>query len=174
MSRPNDYYEQAVIQIGGFAIFLLIVLILYKYYVDNIEQPVKNNTVYSVQETKVTPVPINTENKVRCLPVNLEHKNDIHSVNKTQFNMYKDGDVTGSDGFYNEVVKPQQQKFAPELEEIYKEASKIHDNTPQQYNSCHIKANKSDLPIANVPLFLLKEDRQPLRLSEKPIVRANI
>lgn len=161
MSRTNDAYMQVI----GFALFLFIILILYKLYIDNIEAPVQQSTltVPVVPTSQIQP-----ENRVRCPPNSqLQNKNDIEATNKTKLNMYKEGNTVSADGFYNEVVKPQSQTFAPELEEVYKEGAKIQVPSFQD-NSCNIKPNKSDLPITNVPLFLLKEDNQPLRLSEKP------
>ena len=154
-------------QLLGFFILLFILLIIYKYYVSTYEDN-KSMPYSQVYETK----PI--VNKVRCPPNELRmykqddtpitHKNDINNPN-TQIQLYKEGENILVDGFEKAVITHKKQEFASELDEVYQQ-SMAKNPVNNEYSS--VKPNKSDLPIANVPYFLLQEDK-PLRLSEKPM-----
>ena len=59
--------------------------------------------------------------------------------------------------------------YEPELEEVYNTTLRGTANDPNETIEIYdysVKPNKTDLPIANVPLHLLQTD-EPLRLSEK-------
>jgi hypothetical protein len=168
MNNNGTVDVSVTMQVFGFFIILLIILIAYKYYVSTYEMPVSVET--TTNDAKVI-------NKVRCPPKGpdelkmykhsdaiLPHKNELNN-SAVKIQMYKEGDDVTADGFEKAVYTPIHQEFAPELEDVY--ARSIA--TPHlENNNPYIKANKSDLPIANVPYFLLQDDK-PLRLSEKPM-----
>jgi hypothetical protein len=167
MKNNSTVDVSVTMQVFGFFIILLLILLAYKYYVSTYEMPV---SVEITNDAKVI-------NKVRCPPkgpdelkmykhsdTTLSHKNELNN-SAAKIQMYKEGDDVAADGFEKAVYTPIHQEFAPELEEVY--AASIA--TPHlEKNNPYIKADKSDLPIANVPYFLLQDDK-PLRLSEKPM-----
>ena len=67
------------------------------------------------------------------------------------------------------TAKAANAKYEPELEDVYKttlRGGRNHSDEPDEiFNYC-IKPNKSDLPIVNPPLQLLRSNA-PLRLSER-------
>ncbi len=156
-------------QILAFFIILLLILIAYKYYVSTYEEPVPSIPTYTNDKYERPVV-----NKVRCPPhefkmykhsdTEMSHKNEINS-SSAKIQTYKVGDNVSADGFEKAVYTPVRQEFAPELEDVYTQSAvtpHLENNTP------YIKPNKTDLPVANVPYFLL-QDNKPLRLSEKPM-----
>ena len=69
----------------------------------------------------------------------------------------------------NMLGSPSNDNCDPELEEVYNttlRGSKNHSNKADEVYDYSIKPNKSDLPIVNPPLQLLKNNA-PLRLSER-------
>jgi len=69
----------------------------------------------------------------------------------------------------NTLGSPSNDNCDPELEEVYNttlRGDKNHTNKPDEVYNYSIKPNKSDLPIVNPPLQLLKNNA-PLRLSER-------
>ena len=170
MKNNNLGDVSVTMQIFGFFIIILMLLIVYKYYVSTYEDPVSSNPINESTTANIQPV-INT---VRCPPKEfkmykhddnpLEHKNKLNNPS-AQIQLYKEGDEISAEGFQKSVYTPVSQDFADELEEVYTQSMA----TPHMVNYVpNAKPNKSDLPIANVPYFLLQDD-QPLRLSEKPM-----
>lgn len=69
----------------------------------------------------------------------------------------------------NKLGSPSNDSCDPELDEVYNttlRGDENHSNKPDEVYSYSIKPNKSDLPIVNPPLQLLKNNA-PLRLSER-------
>jgi len=155
--NPSQYFDTSVIiNVFGFALFLIIALFCYKYFFINIEYTKKYDKVRCPPNIAHSYKIINNNelNKAHTDNNNIYHINDINNINDNM------------NGFQSEVIKPKKQIFSQELEDIYT-LSSIHDY-PKQTNDI-IKPNKSDLPIINVPMFILKDNDKPLRLSEKPI-----
>lgn len=69
----------------------------------------------------------------------------------------------------NKLGSPSNDSCDPELDEVYNttlRGDENHSNKPDEVYTYSIKPNKSDLPIVNPPLQLLKNNA-PLRLSER-------
>ena len=69
----------------------------------------------------------------------------------------------------NKLGSPSNDSCDPELDEVYNttlRGDENHTNKPDEVYTYSIKPNKSDLPIVNPPLQLLKNNA-PLRLSER-------
>ena len=161
------------IQVWGFISLLFFILFLYKYYIDTYERPVFNNNSIPTKQYIPNIQVDHSNDRVRCPPEelikknveqNLKHKNDIDNVYE-KINLY-DNQSIDTYGFENEIgnYKNISKEFTDELDEVYQ-----NDQLPvfQEKAQCSIKAHKSDLPIINVPLYLLEKDK-PLRLSERP------
>ena len=161
------------IQVLSFIALTFCILFLYKFYIDTFERSnnININPNYPSSNTKID----HSHDKIRCPPEELikkqeptilKHTNDLNIVNE-KINLY-DGQNISTYGFENELGNDTtiSKEFSPELEEMYE-----HQPLPQykNYNTQVIKPNKSDLPIVNVPYYLLKDD-QPLRLSERPLL----
>lgn len=157
-------------QIILFIILLFAILLVYRYYVDNYEKDITltqerkedkvrcppNDILYDISNTKKTPTIIKEL-----------HKNDLE--NDYKINMYENNNKIDTYGFTNELGDDykESKKFSVELEETYNKsvANPIFDDS----NKCQRKQEKSDLPIVNVPYYLL-ENNTSLRLSEKPLL----
>jgi len=104
----------------------------------------------------------------------LENKNDIEYVNKNKILLYNDNDngklMQENDNFEVEIIRPfiKNNTFDSDLEKVY--VADIADNNDpnNNYNEIYdysIKLQKTDLPLANVPLCFLK-DNKSLKLSD--------
>jgi len=104
----------------------------------------------------------------------IENKNDIEYVNKNKILLYNDNDngklIKENDNFEVEIIRPfiKNNTFDSDLEKVY--VADIADNNDpnNNYNEIYdysIKLQKTDLPLANVPLCFLK-DNKSLKLSD--------
>jgi hypothetical protein len=176
----NSNNRSATTQILGFILILFLILFLYKYYTTNYAYSYTDNQNLSASKPDIS--------TVRCPPKNtlilptkqnkmdddlddksiLMHENDLNIVDN-KFNLY-DNNIIDNHGFENELGNNTDidKSLSVELDNVFAETSLNNSNNDDKYaNSClHSKPQKSDLPLANVPYFLLQEDK-PLRLSEK-------
>jgi len=109
-------------------------------------------------------------------PVIFTNKNNIDFDNKNVFNMYKNGDIVNNIGFNEEIIIPssleskKHSRFEQDLDEVYTmDLVESEDPTYNYYEvfNYSIKPNKSDLPIANVPLCALNDESKSLKLSDR-------
>lgn len=155
-----------IIQIVLFGLFLILCLFFYKYFLVD-QDPRKDDKIRCPPHLLHKPDSVHVaQNNVVIEDKKPHHKNDLNVVHANNFNMYQEGDNIDTYGFQQEVVQPNRQTFSDELEEVYNLSSIQNHPT---FQSEIIKPNKSDLPIANIPMYILKDDEKPLRLSEKPI-----
>jgi hypothetical protein len=167
--------DSTAIQVLAFISLLFFILFVYKYYVNSYERPVLHNVI-STNTNQITPYHKDKDIRVRCPPEelikkapiqqeDLKHKNDIDNAYE-KINLYEDQNID-TYGFENELGNNKyiSKAFDEELEEVYQveELPKFMEK-----KQCSIKPHKSDLPIINVPLYLLEKDK-PLRLSERPL-----
>jgi hypothetical protein len=177
-SKSNQ--TNSTTQILGFILILFLILFLYKYYTTNFSYLYKDNQVPNAPEQDI---------RIRCPPKHtiilptkhednndlddksiLMHENDLNIVD-SKFNLYDDR-IVDNHGFENELGNNTDidKSLSVELDSVFIETSlnNNNNNDDNKYaHSCsHSKPQKSDLPLANVPYFLLQEDK-PLRLSEK-------
>jgi hypothetical protein len=107
---------------------------------------------------------VSTENKKTDNINNTDNKN-IYTYNIDNIDILNDSPSSNN----NTLGNPNDVKYEPELEEVYNatlRGDKNHSNKPDEVYNYSIKPNKSDLPIVNPPLQLLKTNA-PLRLSER-------
>jgi len=109
-------------------------------------------------------------------PVIFTNKNNIDFDNKNVFNIYKNGDIVNNIGFDEDVIIPnsleskKHSKFEEDLEDVYNMDLVESEDPNYDYNEIFnysIKPNKSDLPIANVPLCVLNDGSKSLKLSDR-------
>jgi hypothetical protein len=178
MSSKNNNTD-ATTQILAFILILFLILFLYKYYTTNYTYSYTYNQEVNTSKPDI---------RVRCPPKNTlilptkqmnhndnqddksiyMHKNDLNIVDN-KINLY-DNNFVENHGFENELGNNTDidKSLSTELDNIFIETSLNSSNNDGKYaNSCsYSKPQKSDLPLANVPYFLLQDDN-PLRLSEK-------
>jgi len=180
MSSTNK--SNSTTQVLGFIIFIFFILFAYKYFITN----------YSFSYTDSSNVENKPDIKVRCPPIKsnsttlqkkennyvsdksiVMHKNDLHIVDN-RIPLYNEHvDMVDNPGFENELGNNTDidKTLTSELDQIYLETSKldqdIYDN--KYSNSCsYSKPHKSDLPIVNIPAFLLTQEKS-VRLSDIPL-----
>jgi cytoskeletal protein RodZ len=104
--------------------------------------------------------------------VSAEHKKTDNRDNKNIYTYNIDNiDILNDNpnNNNNTLGSPSNDNCDPELEEVYNSTlrgKENHTNKPDEVYNYSIKPNKSDLPIVNPPLQLLKNNA-PLRLSER-------
>ena len=156
-----------------FFVFIGLILILYYYniqqqhelsvkLVDNVNN---YNNVNAIQKNN-----ININNDHNKIYGELEKYKKTNNINNYTYNIdnvdfHKDYINTDQ----SKLGNPNNCNFDPELEEVYN--TKLSgDNNNNEIYDYSIKQNKSDLPIINPPLQLLKTDA-PLRLSERHLLK---
>ena len=104
----------------------------------------------------------------------MENKNDIDYVNKNTILLYNDEQRNDfkkeNDNFEVEIIRPfiKNNTFDNDLEKVYVDDIADNIDPKNNYNEIYdysVKLQKTDLPIANVPICMLK-DNKPLKLSE--------
>ena len=157
----------AGLQVIGFIVILFSLLLLYKYFTttSNNPHPILS-TSHLPKKTPIKHVDVQKTNENKIDDTINMNANDLQIVNN-QFHMYQDDQHIETDGFENELGNDNSvdKAFAPELDELYQELMTSSSDTDELIE--YSKAQKSDLPIANVPVYLLTKN-EPLRLSEKP------
>jgi hypothetical protein len=120
----------------------------------------KNNTATPPKLTNL----YNEETQV------IHSKNDIDIINKNNILMYKDEFQTSNPTFESELINTNMSgEFSHDLEKVYTQDLVENTDTNHDYNEMFdycVKPNKSDLPIANVPLYALKDSSCSLKLSD--------
>lgn len=180
--------NNAGIQIMGFLTILFFSLFIYKYYVSyqypsypqhpyqqhQLQHPLQQQLQQQQlqqqqQQLQQKQHQQYIKNTVIDDTINMS-PNDLQIV-ANKFNIYDSSMHIDATGFENELANDVategiiiDRSFARELNEIYDESTQI--STLDTINEIS-KPQKSDLPIANVPAYLL-ETNEPLRLSEKP------
>lgn len=109
----------------------------------------------------------------------LPNKNNIDLINKNKINIYKgDADINNPNFnkeviLQNDIKTKEQRAFSEELENVY--TTDIADNINPEIDYTEIydystRPNKSDLPIKNVPMCLLKRNVKSYRFSDNFVV----
>jgi hypothetical protein len=100
----------------------------------------------------------------------IHSKNDIDIINKSNMLLYKDEYQSSNPTFESELINTNMSgKFTSDLEKVYTHDLAENKDTTHDYNEIFdycVKPNKSDLPIANIPLYALKDFSCSLKLSD--------
>jgi len=162
----------------AFFVFIGLIVIIYYYNIQQ-QQELSVNKINNVNNANS----INNVNKVNTLKKN--NINDDHNKIYNELGKYKNTnninytyDIDNVD-FHKDIISGDDNKlgnknhsnFDPELDEVYSANLTGNDITSDNNEifDYSIKPNKTDLPIANPPLQLLKTDL-PLRLSERHLL----
>lgn len=182
--KDNEIYYIEIICIIFLIIFVFLLFFnMSKNTVQEKEEPVK---------AKPVPVPAKIDKddvKVRCPPklINLydqdiptmPNTNDIDVINKNTFNMYSSNKEIDNTNFNKEIITQdtiktaEQRVFTPDLEKIYTTDLAENNNPNLDYNQIYnysLKPNKGDLPLANVPLCVLKDNHKSFKLSDRMVM----
>lgn len=127
--------------------------------------------------------------KVRCPPKltnlydqdipKMPNTNNIDIANKNTFNMYSSNKEVDNTNFNKEIITQdtiktaEQRVFSPDLEKIYTTDLAENNNPNLDYNQIYnysLRPNKGDLPLANVPLCVLKDNHMSFKLSDRMVV----
>ena len=143
-------------------------------------KPYKINDILNDNAVKKKDVPppklVNIYNEpIKSLP----NKNDIDLINKNKINIYNENVDINNPNFNKEIIlqndikTKQQREFSKELENVY--TADIAENTNPNIDYTEIfdystKPNKTDLPIKNVPMCLLKRDVKSYRFSDNFVI----
>jgi hypothetical protein len=174
-------------------VFLILAIGYYvKYYYDtymnNQLLPSHNNIENNIKNEKYTTSTL--KNKIELNRVNdvappklvnlyeedyivIRNKNDIECTNRDNILLYDDTYKTDNESFDVELMRPYLKKntFTEDLENVYTSTSKISSHNAKNGENDEIydyslKPQKSDLPIANIPVYALL-DNKSLKLSER-------
>ena len=148
------------------AFFVFIVLILIVYYY-NIQQPqeLSVNKVNNINVSTTKPNNINNDHNKIYNELGKYKKTNNYTYNIDNVDFHKDN--INSDE--SKLGNPNNSNFDPELEEVYNTNLTGNYDDNNEIFDYSIKPNKTDLPIVNPPLQLLKTDA-PLRLSERHLL----
>jgi hypothetical protein len=162
----------------AFFVFIGLIVIIYYYNIQQ-QQELSVNKINNVNNANSINN-VNKVNKVNTLKKN--NINDDHNKIYNELGKYKKTnninytyDIDNVD-FHKDIISGDDNKlgnknhnnFDPELDEVYSANLTGNDITSDNNEmfDYSIKPNKTDLPIINPPLQLLKTDA-PLRLSER-------
>jgi len=161
-----------------FFVFIGILIIFYYYNLHQQQQQQQRQYLQYLQQQQSNNQVLAANNKNRM------NMNDDHLKIYDDYSKYKKTNNTDSYTYNienvdilkdnpnnnnNKLGNPNNDNYEPELEEVYNNTlrgDKNHTNKPDEVYDYCIKPNKSDLPIINPPLQLLKNNA-PLRLSER-------
>jgi hypothetical protein len=150
----------------AFFVFIILIVIIFYYNVQQSQE---------LSVTKVNNVNISTS-KPNNININNDHNkiyNELGKYKKTNNYTYNIDNVDfHKDNINSDESKlgnPNNSNFDPELDEVYNTNLTGNYDDNKEIFDYSIKPNKTDLPIVNPPLQLLKTDA-PLRLSERHLL----
>ena len=133
-----------------------------------------NNINNALENKKANPPPPKLVNLYNEDFKKMANKNDIDYVNKNNILLYNDNDMgklmKENDNFEVEIIRPfmKDSTFDSDLEKVYVDDIADNNDPKNNYNEIYdysVKLQKTDLPLANVPVCFLK-DNKSLKLSE--------
>lgn len=151
----------------AFFVFIGLIVIIFYYNIQQ-QQELNVNKVNNVNISTTKPKIININNDHNKIYDELEKykKTNNYTYNIDNIDFHKDN--INSDE--SKLGNPNLSIFDSELEEVYNTNLRgNNNNNNNEIFDYSIKPNKTDLPIANPPLQLLKTDA-PLRLSERHLL----
>lgn len=156
-----------------FFIFIGLLLVIYYY---NIQQAGQAGQAQQKQAQQQRSGTSNASDQL-AYTKNMANANEDHlkiykKINNPDSYTYKIDNIdilNDNPSNNNKLGSPSNDSCDPELDEVYNttlRGDENHSNKPDEVYTYSIKPNKSDLPIVNPPLQLLKNNA-PLRLSER-------
>ena len=167
---------------GYYLVFFIFIGLLIVIYYYNLQQQAKASqqlAQHAYRQRSDQVLEGNNKNRMNTNEDHLKIYNDYSKYKKTNNTDNKNTYTYNIDNIdilndnpnvnNNTLGSPSNDNCDPELEEVYNttlRGDKNHTNKPDEVYDYSIKPNKSDLPIVNPPLQLLKNNA-PLRLSER-------
>jgi hypothetical protein len=156
-----------------FFIFIGLLLVIYYYNIQQAglaeQQMLLQAQQKQQQRSNASDQLANTKNIANA---NEDHLKIYKKINNPDSYTYKIDNIdilNDNPSNNNKLGSPSNDSCDPELDEVYNttlRGDENHSNKPDEVYTYSIKPNKSDLPIVNPPLQLLKNNA-PLRLSER-------
>ena len=153
-----------------FFIFIGLLLVIYYYNIRQAGQAEQQVLLQAPQKrSNASDQLANTKNIANA---NEDHLKIYKKINNPDSYTYKIDNIdilNDNPSNNNKLGSPSNDSCDPELDEVYNttlRGDENHSNKPDEVYTYSIKPNKSDLPIVNPPLQLLKNNA-PLRLSER-------
>lgn len=153
-----------------FFIFIGLLLVIYYYNIRQAGQAEQQVLLQAPQKrSNASDQLANTKNMANA---NEDHLKIYKKINNPDSYTYKIDNIdilNDNPSNNNKLGSPSNDSCDPELDEVYNttlRGDENHSNKPDEVYTYSIKPNKSDLPIVNPPLQLLKNNA-PLRLSER-------
>ena len=153
-----------------FFIFIGLLLVIYYYNIRQAGQAEQQVLLQAPQKrSNASDQLAYTKNMVNA---NEDHLKIYKKTNNPDSYTYKIDNIdilNDNPSNNNKLGSPSNDNCDPELDEVYNttlRGDENHTNKPDEVYTYSIKPNKSDLPIVNPPLQLLKNNA-PLRLSER-------
>ena len=154
----------------AFFVFIGLIIIIYYYNIQqqqelNVNNVNKVNKVNNVNISKPNIININNDHNKIYDELEKYKKTNNYTYNIDNIDFHKD--IINNDE--SKLGNPNLSIFDSELEEVYNTNLRGNNNNNNEIFDYCIKPNKTDLPIINPPLQLLKTDA-PLRLSERHLL----
>jgi hypothetical protein len=148
----------------AFFVFIILIVIIFYYNVQK-PQELSVTKVNNVNISTSKPNNINNDHNKIYDELGKYKKTNNYTYNIDNIDFHKDN--INSDE--SKLGNPNNSNFDPELEEVYNTNLTGNYDDNKEIFDYSIKPNKTDLPIINPPLQLLKTDA-PLRLSERHLL----
>jgi hypothetical protein len=148
----------------AFFVFIILIVIIFYYNVQQ-SQELSVTKVNNVNISTSKPNNINNDHNKIYNELGKYKKTNNYTYNIDNVDFHKDN--INSDE--SKLGNPNNSNFDPELEEVYNTNLTGNYDDNKEIFDYSIKPNKTDLPIVNPPLQLLKTDA-PLRLSERHLL----
>jgi hypothetical protein len=148
----------------AFFVFIILIVIIFYYNVQQ-SQELSVTKVNNVNISTSKPNNINNDHNKIYNELGKYKKTNNYTYNIDNVDFHKDN--INSDE--SKLGNPNLSIFDSELEEVYNTNLRGNNNNNNEIFDYSIKPNKTDLPIVNPPLQLLKTDA-PLRLSERHLL----
>ena len=155
----------------AFFVFIVLILIVYYYNIQQqqelgIKRKDKAGNTGNVNNNAIQKNNINNDhNKIYDELGKYKKTNNNYTYNIDNVDFHKD--IIDNDE--SKLGNPNNSNFDPELDEVYNTSLTGNYDDNKEIYDYSIKPNKTDLPIINPPLQLLKSDA-PLRLSERHLI----
>ena len=148
----------------AFFVFIILIVIIFYYNVQQSHE-LSVTKVNNVNISISKPNNINNDHNKIYNELGKYKKTNNYTYNIDNVDFHKDN--INSDE--SKLGNPNNSNFDPELEEVYNTNLTGNYDDNKEIFDYSIKPNKTDLPIVNPPLQLLKTDA-PLRLSERHLL----
>lgn len=155
-----------------FFIFIGLLLVIYYYNIRQAGQAEQQVLLQAPQKRSNASDQLAYTNTKNMANANEDHLKIYKKINNPDSYTYKIDNIdilNDNPSNNNKLGSPSNDSCDPELDEVYNttlRGDENHSNKPDEVYTYSIKPNKSDLPIVNPPLQLLKNNA-PLRLSER-------